>query len=470
MTPQRFDVVIIGGGPGGYVAAIRAAQLGLKTALVEMDALGGTCLNWGCIPTKTLLHGADLIHRLSSASDFGIGIGIDKAQIKIDLPTLVARSRSVAGRLRDGVAHLLKKNGVTPIHGRAQLLDKGRVAVTTKAATVELAAAHIIVATGARTRTLPNVDADSPHIWNYRDAMTPTALPQSLLVIGSGAIGLEFASFYRDLGSAVTVIEMADQLLPNSDTEIAGHATTALQRRGIAVRTSCRLEQLAADAEGVCAHIVTADGKSETLRAAKAIVAIGVQGNTEGLGLESVGVTLRNSFVMTDAWCKTNAAGVYAIGDVAGAPCLAHKASHEALLCIEKIAGIDGVKSLDRSAIPAIVYSRPQIASMGMTECAAKKAGREIRVGRFSLQSNGMAIASGESDGMIKTIVDAHSGELLGSHMIGTHIADLAGTLAVAKALEATDSAMAAAIFPHPTLSEAIHESFLSALGHAIHQ
>ncbi len=467
MTGTRFDLAVIGAGPGGYVAAIRASQLGMKTAIVEREHLGGICLNWGCIPTKALLRTSELFQAMRHGSAFGL----DADNVRFDLARVVERSRKVADRLSNGVAYLMRKNKIAVIDGTARLMGQGRIAVTGKsgAPLPEIEAAHIIIATGARARTLPGLEPDGSLIWTYREAMVPQSFPKSLLIIGSGAIGIEFASFYRSLGSEVTVVEMLPRILPAEDPEISGLARKALAKQGIAIHTDTRVERLVKDTDSVTAQLTKSDGGSQALTASRVILAIGITGNVEGLGLEGQGVKVEKGHIVVDEWFNTGAPGLYAIGDVAGPPWLAHKASHEGVICVEKIAGIDGVHPLDHTAIPSCTYSAPQVASVGMTEEAARAAGHELKIGRFPYSANGKAIALGETEGLVKTIFDAGSGALLGAHIIGAEATELIHSLVIAKTLETTEAELMAAIFPHPTLSEMIGESVLDAYGRALH-
>jgi dihydrolipoamide dehydrogenase len=467
MTATRFDLAVIGAGPGGYVAAIRASQLGMKTAIVEREHLGGICLNWGCIPTKALLRSSELFHTMRHAPDFGLAAD----NVRFDMARVVERSRKVAERLSNGVAYLMRKNKITVIDGTARLMGQGRIAVAGKTgeALPEIEAAHIIVATGARARTLPGLSPDGRLIWTYREAMVPESLPPSLLIIGSGAIGIEFASFYRSLGAEVTVVEMLPRILPAEDAEISGLAGKAFARQGIAIHTDTRVERLVKDAESVTAHLSKPGGKTETLTAARVILAIGIAGNVEGLGLEGQGVKIEKGHIVVDEWFRTDASGIYAIGDVAGPPWLAHKASHEGVICVEKIAGLEGVHKMDTTAIPSCTYSAPQVASVGFTEEAARAAGHDLKIGRFPYSANGKAIAQGETEGLVKTIFDTRTGALLGAHIVGAEATELIHSLVVAKSLETTEAELMAAIFPHPTLSEMIGESVLDAYGRALH-
>ena len=462
MADKQFDLVVIGGGPGGYVAAIRAAQLGMNAALVEREHLGGICLNWGCIPTKALLRSSEINHLLHNLGDYGFSAG----DVSFDLGRIVKRSRKVAGQLSRGVTHLLRKNKVTVIDGAGRLAGRGRVVVEKDGREVDtLAAPHIILATGARARSLPGLEPDGKTVWSYKEAMVPDAVPESLLVVGSGAIGIEFASFYRNLGVPVTVVEVLDRILPAEDPEISDFALKAFQKQGMTLMTGARVMEVA---DGK-ASVQAADGETETVDAGTVILAVGITGNVEDLGLEDTGVEVEAGHVVTDEWLRTGEPGVYAIGDLVGPPWLAHKASHEGVLCVEKIAGLEGLHPLDKDAIPGCTYCRPQVASIGYTEPAAKEAGYEVRVGRFPYVGNGKAIALGEPEGLIKTVFDAVTGELLGAHMIGAEVTELIQGYAIARNLEATEAELMHTVFPHPTLSEAMHESVLDAYGRAIH-
>ncbi|MDZ5601867.1 dihydrolipoyl dehydrogenase [Pseudomonas sp. RP23018S] len=463
---EAFDVLIIGGGPGGYVAAIRAAQLGLRTALVEKQHLGGICLNWGCIPTKAMLRGAEVAHTLQQAGTFGFSVG----QVEFDIGTLVAHSREVSQTLTGGIAYLLKKNGITVFDGRARLTAKGCVSVTSAEGERALQAKHIILATGARPRPLPAIVPDGERIWSYFEALVPQQVPASLLVVGSGAIGVEFASLYHDLGCAVTLVEVAGQILPAEDREVASLVQREFERRGIRVLTQASVSAVRSDAEQAQCSVRLADGREEQIGVERVLLAAGIQANSEDLGLEALGVEIERGFIKTDPWCRTNVAGLYAIGDVAGAPCLAHKASHEGVLCVEKLAGVEGVHPLDKAFIPGCTYARPQVASLGLTEAAAKASGRRLNIGRFDYQANGKALAMGEAGGFVKTIFDADSGELLGAHMVGPEVTEQIQGLGIAQALEATEQSLSQVVFAHPTLSEAMHEAVLAASGKALHQ
>jgi len=461
---EKFDLIVVGGGPGGYVAAIRAAQLGMRAALVEREHLGGICLNWGCIPTKALLRSAEIFAQFRHAGDYGLAV----AGASFDLGKIVGRSRQVASRLKAGVKHLLRKNEVAVIDGHARLAGAAALRVEQDGAGRELHAPHIILATGARARALPPVEPDGKLVWSYREAMTPDHMPASLLVVGSGAIGIEFACFYRALGADVSVVEVRERILPAEDAEISGFAHQAFARQGMRIHTSASLRALARKADGVIATL-EADGRRFDIRAERVIAAVGVVGNVEDLGLEHTRVEVSKGHVVIDEWCRTGEPGVYAIGDLAGAPCLAHKASHEGILCVEKIAGVAGLHPLERRRIPACTYSRPQIASIGLTEAGAQDLGYRIDVGRFPFSGNGKAIALGEPEGFIKTVIDAATGELLGAHMIGAEVTELVQGFSIGMASEATSAELLHTVFPHPTLSEALHEATLAAHGRAIH-
>lgn len=465
MSENEFDLIVIGAGPGGYVAAIRAAQLGLKTAVVEAKHLGGICLNWGCIPTKALLHGAELAQQLKHSQQFGFSVGT----IDFDMTQLVKHSRKVSNQLVQGIEQLLKKNHVQVFNATARFIAKGRLELTnSEGHKQQLSAPHIIVATGAHAANLPQVVVDGKYIWSYKEALIPEHLPKSLLVIGSGAIGSEFASLYLDLGCEVTLLDIAQQILPTEDSEIAQYVEKQFQQRGMKILTQAAIHSLDIQNEQVSCQIETASGIQQ-LKFDKVLSAIGVRPNVNDLGLEALGIELDQGFIKTDQWCKTNVAGIYAIGDVAGAPCLAHKASHEAILCVEKIAGVANVHPLNRSQIPGCIFTHPQVASIGLTEQKAKAAGYSVNVGRFPFQANGKALALGASAGFVKTIINCETGELLGAHMVGHEVTEHIQGFAIAKYLEATDESLAQVIFPHPTLSEAMHESILSAMQRAIH-
>lgn len=464
MTGSTFDVAVVGGGPGGYVAALRAAQLGLRTALAERAELGGICLNWGCIPTKTLLHGAAVLRACRAAADMGV---TGAANAAADLPAMVARSRKVAGQLGRGVAHLLKKNGVTVFPRSARLAGPGALALDDG---TTVSARHIVLATGARARELPALPPGE-RIWTYRQALTPDRVPASLLVVGAGAIGAEFASFYRTLGSEVTLIDVAPRVLPQEDEEISDLARKAFEKQGMRVLTGCAVAKAVDTGAGVRVTL-RHDGRDIDIAVERVIVAAGIVGNVEGLGLEGTGVQIDKGHIVTDGLGRTGEPGIYAIGDVAGPPWLAHKASHEGVLCVEAIVGRP-VQTLDVGNIPACTYSHPQVASVGLTEAQARgqaaDRGWDVRVGRFPFVGNGKALAMGEAEGLVKTVFDARSGELLGAHIVHPEASELIAAYGVAKGMEATDEDLAHAVFAHPTLAEALHESALSAMGRALH-
>jgi len=462
---QRFDLIVLGAGPGGYVAAIRAAQLGLRTALVEREHLGGVCLNWGCIPTKALLHSAELYEAVQQAAEHGLDIG----GCTVDIGRMVQRSRRVAAQLAKGVRHLLRKHQVSIVDGHGRLAEPGVLAVTAPDGQVnQLAAPHIVLATGARARVVPPLEPDGRLVWTAREAMTPQRLPRSLLVVGSGAIGIEFASFYRSLGSEVTVVEQQDRVLPLEDEDISALARQAFEQRGMTLLTGATVSSLAKGSDSVTVSI-DAGGQRTALEVERVISAVGIVGNVEQLGLEHTAVRVQGTHIVTDEWCRTGEPGVYAIGDLAGPPWLAHKASHEAVLCVEKIAGVAGVQPLAAHRIPGCIYSRPQVASIGLTERQARELGHELEVGRFPFAGNGKAIALGQAQGLVKTLFDARSGELLGAHMIGPEVTELIQGYGVGMALETTEAELIHTVFAHPTLSEAMHEAVLAAKGRAIH-
>jgi dihydrolipoamide dehydrogenase len=470
MTEKTCDVVVIGAGPGGYVAAIRASQLGLKTIIVEREHLGGVCLNWGCIPTKALLRTAEVFTNMKHAEAFGL-----KAEkVSFDLGAVVARSRKVANQLSGGIGFLMKKNKIDVIMGEATL-EKGApapiVRIKTKTGAETVRATHVILATGARARVIPGAGLapDGKFIWTAKEAMVPDTMPKNLLVIGSGAIGIEFASFYRALGAEVTVVEMVDRILPAEDEEISKFAEKQFKKQGMKILTGAGVEKLDKGEDGVVAHVKLKDGKIEKVPADRVILAIGIVGNVENLGLEALGVKIEKTHVVVDEWCRTGVPGLYAIGDLTGAPWLAHKASHEGVLCVEKIAGVKGVHPMETSKIPGCTYSNPQIASVGLTEAKAKEGGRSVKVGRFPFNGNGKAIALGEPEGMVKVVFDAATGELLGAHMIGAEVTELIQGYAVARTMEAVEEDLMHTIFPHPTLSEMMHEAVLDAYGRVIH-
>ena len=462
---DSFDLVVLGSGPGGYVAAIRAAQLGLKTAIVEREALGGICLNWGCIPTKALLRTSEIYHYLTHAEAYGL-----KAEKPaFDLTKIVERSRKVAGQLNSGVKGLMKKNKVTVVEGEGTITGKGRLKVVKDGKTTELEAKNIIVATGARARDLPFAKADGKRIWTYRHAMVPTEMPTNLLVIGSGAIGIEFASFYADMGAKVKIVEMLDRILPVEDADVSTFMTKALTKQGLTIMTSAGVEKLEAGAKSVKATIKDKDGKSATEEYSHVIVAVGIAPNSENVGLEALGVKTTKGHIDTDPYGRTNVEGIWAIGDVTGPPWLAHKASHEGVVAAEAIAGYKGVHPMDKGNIPGCTYSRPQVASVGLTEAKAKEAGHKVKVGNFPFIGNGKAIALGEAEGFVKTVFDEATGELLGAHMVGAEVTELIQGYVIARQLETTETELIHTVFPHPTLSEMMHESVLGAYGRAIH-
>ncbi len=464
-TEQSFDVVVIGGGPGGYVAAIRAAQLGMKAAVVEANHLGGICLNWGCIPTKALLRSSEINHLLQHAEQFGFKI----EKYSFDFQKIVQRSRGVAKQLSGGIGHLLKKNKVAHIDGFGKLLGKGKVEVTKdKAVVTTLTARHIIIATGARARVLPGFEPDGKQVWTYREAMTPEALPKSLLVVGSGAIGIEFASFYRNMGADVTVIEAVDRIMPVEDDEISAFARKQFEKQGMNILTGAKLQKLDKAASGVTAH-VEINGKVEKLQAEKIIMAVGISANTDNIGLENTKVKLDRGHIVTGPYLTTDEPNVYAIGDCTGGPWLAHKASHEGTICIEKIAGSKDVHPMKKENIPGCTYAMPQVASVGLTERACKEKGLDVKIGKFPFIGNGKAIALGEPEGMVKTIFDAKTGELLGAHMVGAEVTEMIQGYVIGKTNEMTEAEFMHTVFPHPTLSEMMHESVLDAYKRAIH-
>ena len=465
MSDKNFDVVVIGGGPGGYVAAIRAAQLGMKACVVEAEHLGGICLNWGCIPTKALLRSSEIHHMLGHIEDFGLSI----KGLSFDIKKVVERSRGVAKQLSGGIGHLLKKNKVTVFDGFGKLQGSGKVAIEKNGKAVDtVTGKHIIIATGARARTLPGIEPDGKQVWTYREAMVPEKMPKSILVIGSGAIGIEFASFYRSMGAEVTVVEVMDRVLPVEDEEISKLAEKAFKKQSMNIMTGAKVTKLDKAKDGVTAHVEVGK-KVEKVKVDVVISAVGIVANTENIGLDKTKVKLDRGHIVTNEWMETDEKNVYAIGDVTGAPWLAHKASHEGIICVEKIAGEKHVHPLNKSNIPGCTYCHPQVASVGLTEVAAKDAGHKIKVGRFPFVGNGKAIALGEPDGLIKTIFDEKTGELLGAHMIGAEVTEMIQGYVVAKTLETTEQELIHTVFPHPTLSEMMHESVLDAYGKAIH-
>ncbi|MFT7026241.1 MAG: dihydrolipoamide dehydrogenase [Paracoccaceae bacterium] len=463
MAAKTYDVIVIGAGPGGYVAAIRAAQLGLKAVVVEREHLGGICLNWGCIPTKAMLRSSEVFHLIHRAKEFGLTV----EKVGYDIDAVVKRSRGIAKQLASGVGHLLKKNKVDVVMGAATIPAKGRVSVTTDKGVVELEAADIILATGARARELPGLEADGDRVWTYRHALVPPFMPKRLLVIGSGAIGIEFASFYNTLGVETTVVEVMDRILPVEDAEISAFAKKQFIKQGMKIEEKAMVKKLDRAKDKVTAHIEI-KGKVEARDYDVVISAVGIVGNVEGLGLEALGVGIDRTHVVTDTHCRTSVPGLYAIGDIAGAPWLAHKASHEGVMVAELIAG-QHPHAVEPGSIAGCTYCHPQIASVGMTEEKAKASGREIKVGRFPFIGNGKAIALGESEGMIKTVFDAKTGELLGAHMVGAEVTELIQGYIIGRKLEATEQDLIETVFPHPTLSEMMHEAVLDAWGRAIH-
>ena len=461
---DQFDLIILGSGPGGYVSAIRAAQLGMTVAIVERERLGGICLNWGCIPTKALLRTSEVYHYLSHAADYGL-----KADnVGFDLGAIVKRSRQVAGQLNAGVKGLMKKHKVQVYEGVGALTGKGRLSVKQGDKTVELAAKHIMIATGARARDLPFAKADGKRIWTYRHAMVPEEMPTKLLVIGSGAIGVEFASFYHDMGAEVTIVEMLPRILPVEDEEVSAFMEKQLTKQGIRIVTGAGVEKIDVGDKGVTAAIKDKTGKTTAEDYSHVIVAIGIVPNTEDIGLEALGVETERGQIKVDGFGRTTVEGVYAIGDVTGAPWLAHKASHEGIVCVEQIAG-EAPHPFATWTIPGCTYSRPQVASVGLTEAKAKEGGREVKVGKFPFIGNGKAIALGEAEGFVKTVFDAATGELLGAHMIGAEVTELIQGYVIARQLETTEAELMETVFAHPTLSEMMHESVLGAYGRAIH-
>jgi len=486
---EAYDVIIIGSGPGGYVAAIRAAQLGLKTAIVEREHLAGICSNWGCIPTKALLRSAEIFHYAEHAKNYGLKV---EGKVTPDLKAIVERSRGIAQRMNGGVGFLMKKNKVDVIWGEAKLTkaasgDKPAEIVVSKSSKKPMepqaplpkntkgegtyTAKHIILATGARPRALPGIEADGKLIWTYFEAMVPPEMPKSLLVIGSGAIGIEFASFYRTMGVEVTVVELLPAVMPVEDAEISAFAKKQFEKQGMKIILEAKVTKVTKVEKGansVTAHVEMKDGKVEKITADRLISAVGVQGNVENLGLEALGVKTDRGTVVIDGYGKTNVPGIYAIGDVAGPPMLAHKAEHEAVICVEKIAGLPNVHPMDKLKIPGCTYCNPQVASVGLTEAKAKAEGRDIRVGRFPFVANGKAIALGEDQGLVKTIFDKKTGQLLGAHMVGAEVTELIQGFVVAMNLETTEEELMHSIFPHPTLSEMMKESVLDAYGRAL--
>ena len=463
MASNLFDLIVLGAGPGGYVAAIRASQLGLNVAVVEREHLGGICLNWGCIPTKAMLRSAEVYHLAERAKEFGLSA----EKISFDLNKIVERSRKISGQLNQGVGHLLKKNKVTVFSGEAKLLDRSNVSINSDGKYEKITGKNIVLATGARARELPGMEADGDLVWTYKHALTPSRMPKKLLVIGSGAIGVEFASFYNTFGANTTIVEVLDRILPVEDEDVSSLAAEQFAKQGMTIKTGAKVQKLEKKKNQVVASI-DFNGVTEVLEFDTVISAVGIIGNIEVLGLEEVGVETKANHVVTDEYCETTASGIYAIGDLTGAPWLAHKASHEGVLVAEKIAG-QTVKPINPIAIPGCTYSYPQIASVGLTEAEAQKAGYKINVGKFPFIGNGKAIALGEKEGFIKTIFDTSSGELLGAHMIGAEVTELIQGYVIGQALETTEEDLIHAVFPHPTLSEMMHESVLDAHSRVIH-
>jgi len=465
MADTSFDTIVLGGGPGGYVAAIRAAQLGMKTAVVEREHLGGICLNWGCIPTKALLRSSEINHLLHNLGAYGFAA----KDITYDTKKVVERSRKVAKQLSNGVGFLMRKHKITVVDGHGTLLGKGKLSVSKDGKNVaELSAKNLIIASGARARSLPGLEPDGKFVWTYKEAMIPEALPKSILVVGSGAIGIEFASFYRDMGAEVTVVEVLDRVLPAEDEEISAFARKAFEKQGMKIHTSTMVKALKKNGADVTATLAAGD-KTTDVTAERVVLAIGITGNVENIGLENTKVRADRGHILVDEWLRTDEPGVYAIGDVVGPPWLAHKAMHEGVICVERIAGLNTAHPLDTNNIPGCTYCRPQVASVGLTERKAKEAGREVRVGHFPFIGNGKAIALGEPEGLVKTVFDAKTGELLGAHMIGAEVTELIQGYTIAKTLETTEQELMRTIFPHPTLSEMMHESVLDAYGQALH-
>src|SRR5580698_3861254 len=462
---NSFDVIVVGGGPGGYVCAIRCAQLGLKTAVVERERLGGICLNWGCIPTKALLRSSEIWHLMHRLNEFGFSAD----NFKFDIAKIVTRSRAVSQQLSNGVGFLMKKHKITVIPGTAKLAGKGKLSVTQDGKTSEYSAKNIVLATGARARTLPGLEPDGLLVWTYREAMVPPSFPKSLLVVGSGAIGIEFASFYRTLGAEVTVVEILDRVLPVEDEEISAFAAKAFTKQGMKLKVGTQVTELKKGANDVTCTLQDKAGKTEQVTVERVILAMGIVGNVENIGLEAAGIKVDRTHVVAGKYGETGVDGVWAIGDLVGGPWLAHKAMHEGVIVAEKIAGVKGVHPLNTSNVPGCTYCWPQVASVGLTEAKAKETGKKIKVGRFPFIGNGKAIALGEAEGLVKTVFDAETGELLGAHMVGAEVTELIQGYAIARAGELTDEDLAHTIFPHPTLSEMMHEAVLDADKKALH-
>jgi dihydrolipoamide dehydrogenase len=465
VAETSFDVIIVGGGPGGYVAAVRSAQLGLKTAVVEREHLGGICLNWGCIPTKALLRSAEVYHNFSHAEAYGIKV----KGLSFDIKKIVERSRKVSKQLSSGVGFLMKKHKVAVFDGQGKLAGPGKIEVAKAGKTIAtLSAKHIVLATGARARNLPGLEPDGKLVWTYKEAMIPEEMPKSLLVIGSGAIGIEFASFFRTFGAEVTVVEVLPRILPVEDEEISAFAQKAFEKQGMSIITGAIVKDLKRGKDSVTAS-VEKDGKTQNISADRVILAVGIVGNVENIGLEGTKIKVEKTHVVTDEWGRTGEPGIYAIGDLCGPPWLAHKAMHEGVACIEKIAGFEGAHPLNKSRIPGCTYCMPQVASIGITEAQAKDEGRSVKVGRFPFMGNGKAIAMGEAEGLVKTIFDAKTGELLGAHLVGAEVTELIQGFSIAMTLETTEAELMQTVFPHPTLSEMMHESVLDAFGKVLH-
>ena len=462
---DSYDVIVVGGGPGGYVCAIRCAQLGLKTAVVERDRMGGICLNWGCIPTKALLRSSEIWHLMHRLNEFGFSAD----NFKFDVTKIVARSRAVSKQLSDGVSFLMKKHKIAVIAGEAKLAGKGKLSVTKDGKATDYTAKNIVLATGARARTLPGLEPDGKLVWTYREAMVPTEFPKSLLVVGSGAIGIEFASFYKTLGADVTVVEVLDRVMPVEDEEISAMAAKAFTKQGMKLKLGTTVTELKRGDNNVTCTLKAKDGKTEQVTVDRVILAMGIVGNVENIGLEAAGIKVEKTHIVAGKYGETGVDGVWAIGDLVGGPWLAHKAMHEGVIVAEKIAGVKGVHPLNTSNVAGCTYCWPQVASVGLTEAKAKETGRKIKVGKFPFIGNGKAIALGEADGLIKTVFDATTGELLGAHMIGAEVTELIQGYVIAKTGELTDQELAHTIFPHPTLSEMMHEAVLAADGAALH-
>ncbi|MBT6031168.1 MAG: dihydrolipoyl dehydrogenase [Kordiimonadaceae bacterium] len=471
MSNQKFDIVVLGSGPGGYVAAIRAAQLGFKTAVIERENLGGICLNWGCIPTKALLRSAEVFHNMKHAADYGLVAG----QLGFDLDKVVARSRGIAAQLSGGIKHLMKKNKITVLEGEGALVSPGKLSVEKDGKKTIVEANDIILATGARAKELPHLKADGNLVWTYRHALVPNVMPKKLLVIGSGAIGIEFASFYNELGADVTVVEMMDRVMPVEDEEISAFALKSFKSQGLNIKLNASVTKLDKKKDSVVCTVEAKGGKAEQIEVDRVIIAIGIDGNVENIGLEANKIKVDRGHVVADEWGHTGVKGVHAIGDLTGPPWLAHKASHEGVILVEKIARDKGNKEIkdlhpiDKGNIPGCTYCRPQVASVGMTEKAAKEKGFKVKVGKFPFIGNGKAIALGETEGMVKTVFDAKTGELLGAHMVGAEVTEMIQGYTVARTLETTEAELMHTVFPHPTLSEMMHESVLDAYGKVIH-